>query len=84
MYGGRIVYRGSGAFSGATQEAVEILERIGRSAAAREFHEALRDISRRPEPDVTGAIQQCMCRDGSDGAGCHGGLVRLRGTCKTP
>lgn len=57
MDGGQIVFRGSEAFFGATQEAVEILERTGRSAAAREIHEALRDISRRPEPDVTGAIQ---------------------------
>ena len=57
MEEGQITYRGSEAFSGATQEAVEILEQTGRSAAAREIHEALRDISRRPEPDVTGAIQ---------------------------
>lgn len=57
MDGGQIVYRGSEAFSGATQEAVEILERTGRTAAAREIHEALRDISRRPKPDMTGAIQ---------------------------
>lgn len=57
MDGGQIVYRGSEAFSEATQEAVETLERTGRRAAAREIHESLRDISRRPEPDVTGAIQ---------------------------
>ena len=57
MDAGQIVYRGSEAFAGATQEAVEVLEQSGRSAAAREIHEALRDISRRPEPDVTGAIQ---------------------------
>ena len=65
MYGGRIVYRGSEAFSGATQEAVEILKRTGRSAAAREVHEALRDISRRPEPDVTGAIQHACAAMGA-------------------
>ena len=57
MDDGKIVYCGSEAFSGATQEAVETLERTGRSAAAREIREALRDISRRPKPDVTGAIQ---------------------------
>lgn len=57
MDGGQIIYRGSEAFSVGTHEAEEILEWTGRSAAAREIHEALRDISRRPEPDVTGAIQ---------------------------
>lgn len=57
MDGGQIVYRGSEAFSGATHEAVEVLGRTRRSAAAREIHEALRDISRRPVPDLTGAIQ---------------------------
>lgn len=57
MDGEQIAYRGSEAFTGATQEAVEILEQTGRSAAAGEIHEALRDISRRPEPDITGAIQ---------------------------
>ena len=57
MDSGQIVYRGSEAFSGAMQTAVDILKQTGRSAAAREIHEALRDISRRPKPDVTGAIQ---------------------------
>jgi hypothetical protein len=57
MDGGQNVYRGSEAFSGATQETVAILEQSGRSGAAREIHKALRDISRRPKPDVTGAIQ---------------------------
>lgn len=66
---GRIVYRGAEAFSVATREAVEILEETGRSAAATEIHEALQDISRRPTPDVTGAIQhaiaalECTARD---------------------
>ena len=57
MEKGQITYRGSEVFSGATQEAVEILEQSRRNAAAREIHEALQDISRRPTPDVTGAIQ---------------------------
>lgn len=38
MNDGQIVYRGSEAFTGATQEAVEILEQTRRSVAAREIH----------------------------------------------
>ena len=69
MTDGRIVYRGSEAFSETTREAAEVLSQTGRSAAANEIHEALQDISRRPTPDVTGAIQhaiaalECTARD---------------------
>lgn len=69
MTEGRIVYRGSEAFAETTREAAEVLARAGRSAAANEIHEALADISRRPAPDVTGAIQhsiaalECTARD---------------------
>lgn len=82
MDGSRIVYRGSEAFSGATQKAVEVLEQSGRSAAAREVHEALRDISRRPKPDVTGAIQhacaamEATARDVMDDASTFGALAK--------
>jgi len=69
MTDGRIVYRGSEAFANATREAAVVLAQTGRSAAANEVHEALADISRRPKPDVTGAIQhsiaalECTARD---------------------
>jgi hypothetical protein len=69
MAGGSIVYRGSEAFTDATGEAAAVLTQAGRSAAANEIHEALRDISRRPMPDITGAIQhaiaalECVARD---------------------
>lgn len=69
MIEGRIVYRGSEAFADTTREAVEILANTGRNTAATEIHEALQDISRRPTPDVTGAIQhaiaalECTARD---------------------
>jgi len=82
MDGGQIVYRGSEAFSGATQEAVEVLEQSGRTAAAREIHEALRDISRRPDPDVTGAIQhacaamEATARDVMGDSSTFGALTR--------
>ena len=69
MTDGQVVYRGSEAFTGMTREAAKVLTESGRSAAAREIHEALADISRRPSPDVTGAIQhsiaalECVARD---------------------
>ncbi len=60
MSGGEIVYRGSETFAETTRQADEVLEETGHAAAANEIREALRDISRRPEPDVTGAIQHAM------------------------
>ena len=60
MSGGKIVHRGSDAFERATQRAVEALENSERQTAKREIEEAFRDISRRPEPDVTGAITHAM------------------------
>lgn len=60
-----IVFRGSEAFSATTAEAAEVLEETGRSTAATEIREALRDISRRPVPDRSGAIHHAM-------AGMHG------------
>ena len=60
MTDGQILYRGSETFTETTREAGALLAQTGRSAAANEIHEALRDISRRPEPDVTGAIQHAI------------------------
>jgi hypothetical protein len=69
MTDGLILYRGSETFREATREAASVLKETGRINAANEIHEALRDISRRPQPDVTGAIQhviaalECIARD---------------------
>jgi AbiJ N-terminal domain 4 len=60
MADGKIVFRGTEALVEAMREATKILSQTGRSAAATEIHEAFRDISRRPTPDVTGAIQHTM------------------------
>ncbi len=57
---GRVMFRGSEAFIESTTEAVSVLTETGRSRASNEIHEALRDISRRPEPDITGAIQHAI------------------------
>ena len=60
MRDGQIVYRGSDAFAETTREAVSVLEKSGLPNAASEMREALQDISRRPEPDRTGAIDHAM------------------------
>jgi hypothetical protein len=64
-----IVFRGGETFAAVTSEAAQVLQRKGRATAANEIHEALLDISRRPVPDRTGAIQhaiaalECTARD---------------------
>ena len=60
MRDGQIVYRGSEVFAETTREAVSVLEESGLPNAANEMHEALQAISRRPEPDRTGAIDHAM------------------------
>ncbi|MCR9282591.1 MAG: hypothetical protein NXH99_12925 [Rhodobacteraceae bacterium] len=60
MKEGVLVARGSEAFAMATGHATEVMERSGAPTAANEIHEALRDISRRPKADISGAIQHAM------------------------
>lgn len=57
---GQIVHRGSDVFAKSTHEVPQRLDETGLQRAANEMREALRDISRRPEPDITGAIQHAM------------------------
>jgi hypothetical protein len=69
MVEGEIVTRGTEAFETNLGHAVEALESTGRATARGEIHEALIDLSRRPEADLTGAIQhamaalECVARD---------------------
>ena len=60
MQQGLIAFRGHEVFSKATTEAVSVLAETGRMRAASEIEEALQDISRRPQPDITGAIQHAF------------------------
>lgn len=60
MEQGRVQYRGAEPFTHAVKEATTALSNTGRSQAAKELAEAVRDISRRPEPDITGAVQHAM------------------------
>ena len=57
---GKITYRGSEAFEKSTHEVPNRLDESGFQSAAKEMREALKDISRRPDPDITGAIQHAM------------------------
>jgi len=57
---GQIQFRGSEAFANSTQKAPETLEEVGFQRTANELREAAKDISRRPNADVTGAIQHAM------------------------
>lgn len=57
---GRIQVRGAEIFEESVREAVTLTEESGRLVARNELKEALRDLSRRPEPEITGSIQHSM------------------------
>ena len=69
MVDGEIITRGTETFESNIQSAVESLGTAGRLTAQNEIHEAIGDLSRRPESDLTGAIQhamaalECVARD---------------------
>jgi len=69
MIDGEIVTRGTETFESNVHAAGEALEKAGRLTARDEIHEALVDLSRRPQPDLTGAVQhamaalECVARD---------------------
>lgn len=66
---GKVQLRGPEVFERSVGAAHAALTDSGRPTAAQELHQALLDISRRPSPDVTGAIQhsvaalECVVRD---------------------
>jgi hypothetical protein len=66
---GHIVTRGTEAFEAVVTDASAVLEASGRPTAAKHLHEALQDLSRRPEADLPGAIYhamgslECVARD---------------------
>jgi hypothetical protein len=57
---GRLEVRGDELFEQSLHRADEELNACGFVTATNELRESLRDLSRRPEPDVTGAIQHSM------------------------
>lgn len=60
LQNGQIKYRGSEVFENIVQEAPKALEEVGFQQAANEMREALNGISRRPKPNITGAIRHAM------------------------
>jgi len=57
---GRVEIRGSESFEESVKQAVQLSEAASYRTASNEIHEALTDLSRRPNPDITGAIQHSM------------------------
>ena len=60
LVAGRIEVRGPEAFEAAVGSAKSELQEAGLPTASQEIYEALQDLSRRPKPDITGAIQHAM------------------------
>lgn len=57
---GAVEVRGPEHFEAAVDSVASQLAESASQVAQREFHEALLDLSRRPEPDITGALQHAM------------------------
>jgi len=60
LAGGEIVVRGTEAFELIVSDATDRLDCTNRPTAAGHLHEALQDLSRRPKPDLPGAIYHAM------------------------
>jgi hypothetical protein len=54
---GQVQTRGPEAFERVLKTAATALAEDSRPTAAQEIHQALKDLSRRPAPDVTGSVQ---------------------------
>jgi hypothetical protein len=60
MVDGLIVTRGDEDFERAVAEANAHVEAAGMQTSRTELNEARTDLSRRPQPDITGTVQHCM------------------------
>jgi len=60
LHDGTLEARGTETFEQTVSAAEGLLASGGQSTARNELHEALRDLSRRPNPDITGAVQHSM------------------------
>lgn len=60
LVNGLIEARGSEGYENIIKTTDDALVKSGRNTARSELHEAFADISRRPNPDITGAIQHSM------------------------
>ena len=57
---GKIEVRGGAVFEDSVKQAVALTQSSGQVSATNELAEALKDLSRRPDPDLTGAITHGM------------------------
>lgn len=57
---GRLEFRGEESFDAAVSNALIALKEIGSDTGRAEIHKALEDLARRPEPDLSGAVQHAM------------------------
>jgi hypothetical protein len=57
---GHVLARGTEAFEAITREAPDALQNAGMQTASNEIHKAIEDLSKRPDPDLTGAVQHGM------------------------
>ena len=57
---GQVVARGGEVFETVVKTAAEALDDSGRSTASRHFREAIRDLSSRPDADLSGAVFHAM------------------------
>jgi hypothetical protein len=55
-----VVFRGSDSFQETVTKAQQELSNMGSITASNELLESKRDLSRRPEPDITGSIQHAL------------------------
>jgi hypothetical protein len=60
FYNGAVSYKGSEPFEISVKAAQSALLAAGRKTAAAEIQKALQDLSQRPHPDLTGAVQHAM------------------------
>jgi hypothetical protein len=66
---GQVITRGTEAFEALVTEAGAALEAAERPTAAKHLHEAVQDLSRRPDADLPGAVYhamgalECVARD---------------------
>ena len=89
---GEVRVRGEEAFEDTLTGATNALSESGRPTAAREIRQALHDLSRRPESDLTGALQhalasvECVMRDvtGDQKATLGSLLSRYKGIIPAP
>lgn len=66
---GQIIFRGDALFETHLHKAEKTLDLTGLQTAKNEIKEAIKDISKRPKPDITGAVQhsiaclECVARE---------------------